>query len=213
MKKLFLLFLLVSFSLLTVNAQKDDFETWLELEFTKQFLKDFEFSLVPEIRFENNYAVNEYMLEGELAYEAFKFLDFSAGYRFNTEVKNDGENEKSSRLTFDVTGKRDFDRLEVSLRGRITNYTQSDDEDDADVYFRPRLKFEYNIKGNKITPFASYELFRNLNENEFDKQRFDFGATREFAKIHRIGLYYRLQDYLYDKNTVHIVGIEYRLKI
>ena len=69
---------------------------------------------------------------------------------------------------------------------------------------------EYNIKGNKITPFVSYELFRNLNENEFDKGRFDIGATRELGKIHRVGIYYRLQDYFSDRNSLNIPGIEYR---
>ncbi|HKJ78176.1 MAG TPA: DUF2490 domain-containing protein [Prolixibacteraceae bacterium] len=207
-----LFFVLVGLcSTMYLDAKSKDFGTWIELEFTKEFLKDFEFSLIPEIRFEDNFKLDEYMIEGELGYEPFKFLDFSVAYRLGTNVKN-GEDEREQRFALDVGLENDFDRLEVSLRNRFTKSMESDDEDPG-FYYRPRVKLEYNIKGNKITPFASYELFRNLDHNEFDKQRFDVGATREIAKIHRVGIYYRLQDYIYDRSSIHIVGIEYRLKI
>jgi hypothetical protein len=72
----------------------------------------------------------------------------------------------------------------------------------------------YNIKGNKITPFTSFELFQDLVANELEKGRFDIGFTRKMGKLHRIGLYYRLQDYYNsNNNSINILGIDYRIKI
>ena len=69
-----------------------------------------------------------------------------------------------------------------------------------------------DIPDNKIKPYLSYELFRNTTDKEFDKSRLDLGATRKIGDLHRIGLYYRLQDYFNDKSSIHILGINYRLK-
>lgn len=71
---------------------------------------------------------------------------------------------------------------------------------------------EYDIKNNKIEPFISYELFRNLTESEWHKYRIDAGLTRNLGDIHRIGIYYRLHNYFTDKTSVHILGIDYRMK-
>jgi hypothetical protein len=122
------------------------------------------------------------------------------------------EDETKHRLAFDVHGKKKVGRMEASLRVRYTNYT--DQLDDAPGNFiRPRFKLEYDIKGNKIRPFASYELFRNISDKDFQKARFSVGFTRKLGNMHRVGVYYRLQDYFSVRNSAHILGLEYRLKI
>ena len=210
MKRILFVIILIC-SVLFVQGKTKKFGTWVELEFSKEFLKDFEFSVVPEVRFQDDYSVDEYMFDGVLSYEPLKFLKFSAAYRINTNVKKKGD-ETAHRLAFDVQVKKEIGRLEASLRTRFTNYTDQSDDDPGN-YFRPRLKLEYDIKGNKIRPFTSFELFRNITSKEFQKERFDIGFTRKFGKIHRVGLYYRLQDYFSDRNSINILGIEYRLKI
>jgi hypothetical protein len=211
MRRYLLFLILICATFLSANAKTKKFGTWVELEFSKVFLKDFEFSFVPEIRLQDDFTVDEYMFDGVLSYEPWKFLKLSAAYRINTNVKKK-EDETKHRLTFDVRGKEKVGRLEASLRIRYTNYT--DQMDDAPGKFiRPRIKLEYDIKGNKIRPFASYELFRNITDKDFQKARFSVGFTRKMGDLHRIGLYYRLQDYFSVRNSVHIVGIEYRLKI
>ena len=203
--------LIIFFVTLTAQGKTKQFGTWVELEFTKSFLKDFEFSLVPEIRFQDDFSVDEYMFDGVLSWEPVKFLKLAAAYRINTNVKKK-EDETAHRLAFDVQAKKEIGRLEASFRTRFTNYTDQGDDEPGN-FLRPRIKFEYDIKGNKIRPFASYELFRNTSDKEFQKERFDIGFTRKLGKIHRVGLYYRLQDYFSDRNSIHILGIEYRLKI
>ena len=195
---------------LNLHAQTENFNTWIEFEFEKEFLDKLEFSITPELRFEDQFKLDEYMIQGKLTYEAFSFLDLAAAYRISTEVKNKG-NETYHRWAFDAQFKRDFARFEGSVRTRLTNYTDSSEEDPG-TYFRPRAKVEYDIKNNKIEPFISYELFRNMTSAEWHKTRFDAGFSRDLGNLHRIKLYYRLHNYFGDKASVHILGIGYRLK-
>lgn len=210
MKRILFLFAMLLVSATQIKAQTENFNTWIEFEFAKEFLDKLEFSITPELRLEDQYKVDEYMIQGKLTYEPFSFLDLAAAYRINTEIKNKG-NEKYYRWAFDAQLKRDFARFEGSVRGRVTNYTDSSEEDPG-TYFRPRAKLEYDIKNNKIQPFISYELFRNVTDSEWNKTRFDAGFNRDLGDLHRIELYYRLHNYFSDKTSVHILGIGYRLK-
>lgn len=203
-------FLLVLFLFIySAGFSQKNFGTWIELELNKEIVNDVEISFVPEIRFDEKFSVDEYIFEGKLSYEPFKFVGIAGSYRHNTEIKKKG-NEITHRVAFDITGKTDFDRFDASLRARFTN--DSDGDESRNFYFRPRAKLSYNIKGSKIEPYTSYELFMNIKENNFTKQRFDFGAQRKLGDFHRVGLYYRLQDYLDDKVSVNILGIDYRFK-
>lgn len=204
-------FLSILLLLIATNVFSKDqkFGTWIEFEFNKKIVKHLEFSLIPEMRFKDQYNLDEYIFEGKLSYEPFKYMELAGAFRYNTKIKNKG-NEISKSAVFDVTGKTGFDRFDASLRTRFTNDT--DGGDAKAFYFRPRAKLEYNIKGSKIEPFTSYELFMNLNEGNFYKQRFDIGAQRKLGEYHRIGLYYRLQAYFSDKNSINILGIDYRFK-
>ncbi len=83
-----------------------------------------------------------------------------------------------------MTGKTDFDRFDASLRTRFTNDT--DGGDAKAFYFRPRTKHEYNIKGSKIEPFASYELFMNLDESNF------FSLISNYSNLKKSGKFIQI---------------------
>lgn len=211
MKRFLLLLMLCCIVIMPLHAKTKRFGTWVELEFSKEFLNDFEFSIVPEIRLQDDFTVDEYMFDGVLSYKPAKFLKLSAAYRINTNVKKK-EDETLHRVAFDIQGYKDISRFEASLRARFTNYTDQLDDVPGNV-IRPRIKLEYDIKGNKIRPFASYELFHNITEKDFQKARFSAGFTRKLGDMHRVGIYYRLQDYFSVRKSIHILGFEYRLKI
>ena len=211
MKRVFLILFILFVSYNSINAKTDKFGTWIELTFTKKFLKDFEFSIIPEFRLQDDFTMDEYILEGKLGYEPFKFLDFATSYRYNTNVRDKG-NEISHNIVFDATGKVKFDRFDASLRTRFTNDSDSGDIPWETFYFRPRIKLKYNIKGSKIDPYVSYELFYNIKLNDFYKGRFDVGISRDFGKHHEIELCYRLQDYFSVRNSINILGINYGFK-
>jgi hypothetical protein len=211
MKKLrnIIIFFLLTTSIHSV-AKTERFGTWLELEFRKDFLDKFSFSLTPEFRFQDQFNLDEYMIQGKLSWQPLKYLSLAGSYRLGTEIKAKGD-VNYSRIALDAQTSQKFNRFEAGLRTRYTNYSDSQ-QDEAGQYFRPRISLDYNIKGKKIKPFASYELFHNLNTSELHKSRMDIGFTRNITKLHRIGLYYRLHDYFTDKQSIHILGIDYRLR-
>ncbi len=208
MRKIFILLFFV-FTMLMVNAKTERFGTWIEFEISKELFKKLEFSIIPEFRLQDDWTMDEYLIDAKLAYSPLKFLEVAAAYRYNVNVKNK-DNEVFHRFVFDATGKQDIGRFETSLRARFTNYINEGDE--KSNYFRLRLKSAYDIKGSKFKPYTSYELFRNLTLDEFKGGRFDAGFTRKLGEFHRIGLYYRLQDYYSNEQSIHILGIDYRLK-
>jgi hypothetical protein len=203
--------LLVLLLLISISgfSKTKKFGTWMEFEFNKKIIKHLDFSFIPEVRFNDNFAFDEYILEGKLNYELFKYLEFAGSYRYNSEIKDKG-NKISHSAVLDITGKTGFDRFDASIRTRFTNDASGDEL--RTFYFRPRAKLSYNIKGSKLEPYTSYELFMNLKQSDFYKQRFDFGVQRKIGEYHRVGVYYRLQDYFYDKSSISILGIDYRFK-
>lgn len=211
MKRLLLIVIILFTSFSVVLAKTEKFGTWIELTFTKKFLKKFEFSIIPELRLQDDFTVDEYIFEGKLGYQPYKFLGFAAAYRLDTNVKKKG-NELSQSAVFDVTGRTNFYRFKGSLRTRFTNDTDGGDVPWDSFYFRPRAKLAYNIKGKKVEPYVSYEVFHSFREKEYYKGRFDTGISRKFKKKHEVGLYYRLNDYYSDRSSIHILGIDYGFK-
>jgi len=211
MKRVFLILVILFVSYNTINAKTEKFGTWIELTFTKKILKDFEFSIIPEFRMQDDFTLDEYILEGKLGYEPIKYFEIATSYRYNTNVRDKG-NEVSHNIVFDATGKVKFDRFDTSLRARFTNDSDSGDIPWETFYFRPRAKLKYNIKGSKLNPYASYELFYNMKLNDLFKGRLDIGLSRKLGKHHEVEVCYRLQDYFSARNSINILGINYGFK-
>lgn len=211
MNRLLIFVLLFFIGNSTLTAETKEFETWLELEFTKKISKKLEFSIIPEFRWHGDFTIDKYQFDGKLAYEPIKFFAVAAAYRIKTNVKDKGD-EVTHRLVLDATAKTNIGRFKTSLRTRFTTYNNLND-DGKTSRIRPRLKVVYDIKGNKLTPFTSYELIHSLSKKELQKGRFDIGVSRKMGKFHRFGIYYRLQHYYTDKQSINILGIDYRFKI
>lgn len=210
MKRNVLLVLFVITSILSSHAKTERFGTWLEFELSKRLWKKMELSFIPDIRFQDDFTIDKYQFDAKLSYEPINFFEFSAAYRVKTNVKKK-ENEVTQRLVFDGTLKYEVKRFKPSFRGRYVTYKDVNDERVSLV--RPRFKVVYDIKGNKITPFTSYESYYDWIAGDWTKGRFDVGFSRKMGKFHRIGLYYRLQHYYkIDRDSINILGIDYRFK-
>jgi hypothetical protein len=209
MKRIILFFLLLSASTVS-HAITENFGTWIELEFRKDFLNRFNFNITPELRMKEQFQVDEYMVQAQLSYDVFSFLSVAGAYRIGTEIKKK-ENVNFNRIAFDLQASQGINRFTTSLRTRYTN-TSDSGSDEPGSYFRPRIKVDYNIRKRKFTPYASYELFYNLKTDNLHKSRMDIGFTQRLGKLHRVGVYYRLHDYFTDKESIHILGLGYRLK-
>lgn len=208
MRKLAALALILIISMPAVFAKTEKFGTWVELTFSKKFLQKFEFSVIPELRFQDDFTLDEYIFEGKLEYKPLDFLSVSTSYRYGINVKKNG-NESMQHIVFDVTGKKSLDRFDTSLRMRLTNDADTEEIQWETFFLRPRIKIGYNIKNWKTDPYFSYEFYYNLNTNKVLKGRYDFGVSRKIGKNHEVGVYYRLQDYYSLKNSVNILGLNY----
>lgn len=209
--KRIIVFALALVSVFSVSAKTEKFGTWIELEFTKEFLKKFEFSIIPDFRLQDDFTLDKYQFDAKLAYEPFQFFEVAAAYRIKTNVKSK-ENEVTHRLVLDATAKTDVGKFTPSFRTRFVTYNDVDGE--RVNVIRPRVKVAYDIKGNKFTPYTRYEMYYDLVNNKLYRGRFDIGFTRKMGKLHRIGIYYRLQHFTEDdQNSFSIIGIDYRLKI
>ena len=210
MKRSLLIGLFLILGMASVHAKTEKFGTWVEFEITKKLFKKFELSFIPDVRFQDDFSVDKYQFDAKLAYEPIKYFEFAAAYRYKTNVK-EKKNEVTNRLVLDGTAKIEVGRFTPSFRPRFVTYTDEDDEKVSLI--RPRIKVAYDIKGNKIMPYTSYELFRNLETKETHKGRFDIGFKRKIGKPHRIGIYYRLQHYYNSsRESINILGIDYRFK-
>ena len=208
MKKLAVIVVLILSISQAALAKTEKFGTWVEFTFSKKFLKKFEFSVIPEFRFQDDFTLDEYIFEGKLEYKPFKFLNVATSYRYGINVKKSG-NENMQHVVFDVTGKKSISRFDGSLRARLTNDADSEEIQWKTFYLRPRIKIGYNINNWKTDPYFSYEFYYDFKNNSVLKGRYDIGVNRKIGKNHEVGVYYRFQDYYYDKKSVNIVGLNY----
>ncbi|MGE5394176.1 MAG: DUF2490 domain-containing protein [Candidatus Saccharibacteria bacterium] len=219
-------FLIVLLSVLLSSAAiaESGPRTWTEFEFSKKIIKNLKLEFNPELRFYNDFRVDTYILEGGLSYKLHKYFTVAGYYRY--ENTNDYRPKKdiyvwepSNRLAFDAKTDFDIKRFNVSFRLRYTSGSNVDQTaDNQNNYFRYRAKVDYNIKGSKILPYISYELFHDLKQNYFDKIRYTGGLAYPLNKNNELSLFYRLQDYLEfnsledKKESLNIIGVGYSLK-
>ena len=79
---------------------------------------------------------------------------------------------------------------------------------------RSRLQVEYDKKGLPIEPYASVEMYNDLDGFKIKKMRYTVGADYKITKKHSVGLYYRYQDFPDNDEgeSSHILGIGYKFK-
>jgi len=194
------------------NCQENEWNTWTSIEVSKQIAKKLDFSLSPEIRFTDQFEVDEYFIEAGLEYRLFDFLKVGGKYRYLVNERETKSTEYFNRVAFDLKGNYEIKRFDFQLRTRYTNYNELDtDNDSKDNYLRYRLKLDYDLPKSKITPNVGIEFFHQLKDQEIDKVRYTIGAEYKINKHHKVGLDYLVQDYLKDDYRKNIIALEYKI--
>lgn len=217
---LFSFLLFVSFS----GYSQDKPALWTELGFTKGIVKNLKFEFNPELRLLGDYKMDSYILEGGLSYKAFKYLTVAGYYRFEEEwdykKKSGAYKGKNSynRVAFDL--KSGFDFLRFSLQGRV-RYARELDAGSNATELRYRAKVDYNIKGIKLNPFISVELFNDKSVTDLEKEgisgglkdinkiRYTGGLAYSINKKNEVSAFYRLQDNRVKDETTNIIGLSF----
>lgn len=194
------------------HSQENEWNTWTSLELSKDITRNFSVYISPEVRFTDEFTLDEYFMEAGLEYELLKFLEIGGNYRFLVNERETKSSEYYHRIAFDLKGKFEINRFDFQVRTRYTNYSDLDADDDTnDNYFRYRLKVAYDIPKSKITPHVGVELFHQLEDQEINRIRYLAGVEYKFNKHHRMELGYLLQDYLKKSYHKNVVSLEYKI--
>lgn len=210
MRKLFLSLIILLLGETAVYAQR----TWFEFEISKSLGKKLEIALAPEIRFKEDFKLQEYFFEPKIEYDFNKYFALGANYRFGNNPDKHGNAQWFGRYALEAKTGYELKRLGAQFRVRYTNFDDfGGDEDDRTNYLRFKFQLDYDIKKLDLKPYFLYELYRNLAEGDFTKARWESGLEYKINKHHRVGAYFRLNDYLVDdEESVKIIGVSYKYK-
>lgn len=188
---------------------ENEFEYRTSFKLSYKPLKQLKLNFTPEVRFNDDFSVDQYQLEAELVYKPAKILYLSGGYRFVINPRNEKETEYLHRYEIGASLKKDFDRFLPELRFLFTNYA---DDDSDNKYFRYKAALGYNIKGCRLTPTLSAELFQQVSDKILYKVRYKLKLEYKVLKNNYIRASYRLDYYIHKDKNKHIFSLGYKIK-
>ena len=216
----FKVFAFLVLCIITVRAQgqENDFGTWLGVELEKRITKQLRFEFEEEMRVFNNFSeIDRFATSLGGSWTFNNYLRAGAGYtwiykhRVNKELW-----EHRHRYQIYLRGRIKADRFTFTLRERFQSTYRDESVEGFKYnprnYLRSRLQAAYNIKGSKLAPYASAELYYQLNNpagNEFDNIRYTAGTSFPLTKNLSMDTYLRLDKEMNVKNPVSywILGV------
>jgi len=132
----------------------NEFQSRTEISLNLEPIKKLNLSLSPEIRLDETFSVDKFLLEMGLSYEPLKGLELGGSYRFVINPRKDKATEYLNRFALYARYAYKIQRWKPSLRIKYTNYTE---DISTGTFLRYRAKLNYDIKNCKITPMASVE--------------------------------------------------------
>lgn len=209
----FLFFIILSFIVNKVFCQQTEWNYWANLDISKSINKKWSLYFVPEVRFTNEFKVDEYYFEPGLEYQPINFLEIGANYRFLINERETKSTQYFGRVALYIKGNYEINKFAFQLKTKYCNYSDFDTDDDnsSDPYLRYSLKVKYDIPKSKLTPSVAMELFHQLSDNEIDKTRATFALDYKINKSQKVGLSYILQDYIKKDEKKNIISLEYKI--
>lgn len=203
--------MLALFSFSSTNAQEvdNDFQARSEIKLSFKPFEKIQFNLTPMLRFNDNFDFDQYIIEGELVYKAFKDISFGGAYRFIGNQNKYDIFENSSRYAFFAEAEKKINSFKPSIKLSYTDYA---DDDSEGQFLRYKAGLSYNIPNCKITPEIDVEAFHDLSNSNFNKIRYSVGLNYKLFKNNSIGLDYKLDYYLQEARNKHIINLGYKIK-
>lgn len=205
-----ILILLMGGKIASAQEIENNFKIRTATELSFEPFKNVKLNFIPELRFEDAFSLDKYLLEGEAVYKPVKFLSLAASYRFVADLKETKDTEYFNRFAFSATAKKEFKNFESAFRLRYTN--DSDDENSNEDFFRYKASLKYDIPKSKITPFLAIEAFQRLSDGDLYKMRYSAGVDYKLFKKNYIGLSYKLDYYQKEYKNNHILSVGYKIK-
>jgi hypothetical protein len=211
--------LVLSIGPLTLIAQDSEYSLRGSVNIEAKIIKNLKAELAPEYRFNPVSGTSILIAQAGLNYRFASWLSVGGYYRLkgetseNTEVIDGSSLELSNRFAFDANMKIDLKRFTPKFRIRFCNFSDFDSQtDDKSNFLRYRFGLDYNIKGIKLSPFASVELFQKLSSGLFSKTRYTLGAEYDLSKSNSLSLSYSFDDKFTTSNNYHLFELTYKIK-
>ncbi len=199
-----------------------DLESWTTIGLEYEPHKKWSMGLEGQLRLDNNSSeIDEYFGQLEAEYMLFRGLGLGGGIRYIRENDNEGNvqgYENHFRFHLDAKYKHKIKDFSLGYRLRYQNRNElglsTDDGDFTVQRVRLRGSLGYNIKGWKLDPKFSAELFnrfQNGGTNGFDKYRLTLGTEYKMRQFGKLGLFYRMEKDIDTDlpKTSHIIGLKY----
>jgi len=206
----FILILLLSGTEAIGQEVENNFQIRTETELSFEPLKNLKLNFIPELRFDDSFSLDKYLIEGEAVYKPIKFLSLAAAYRFVANLQENNVTEYYHRFAFSATAKKEFKDFESAFRLRYTN--DADDELINGEFLRYKASLKYNIPKRKITPFFAVEAFQRLTDGDLYKMRYSTGLDYKLFKKNYLGLSYKFDYYQKQYKNSHILSVGYKIK-
>jgi len=196
----------------TLAQDETEWNVWTTLELKKDITDRLSAYVAPQVRFAEQFEVDEYFIQTGVEYELFKFLEIGGNYRYLINERNDKSTEYFHRVAFDLTGKHDINRIGLQLRTRYTNYDElRNDEGFNDATMRYRLKSDYDIPNSKFKPSLGVEFFHQIEDKEINKIRYMAEMAYKINKVHDIAIGYLIHTYPNQDRRTNILTLEYQI--
>ncbi|PKQ62300.1 hypothetical protein BZG02_13385 [Labilibaculum filiforme] len=205
-----LLFLLVFTSSAKAQEVENDFQSRTSFTLSTKLLKNLKLNVTPELRFDDSFALDKYLLETKLSYDLSKEFSLGAAYRYYANKRESKSTEYDNRFTFSAKYEKSFHRFEPSLK---LSYTNDSDDDSNSNLLRYKTEVKYNIKKSKISPFAGVEAFQEVSGGDLSKMRYFLGLDYKICKKNYIEASYKYDYFINEFKNRHILSLGYKLKL
>ena len=221
--------ILTFFTILIINTvfsqtNTNDFSTWFSAELNYKLDKKWIFSVQEQLRFKENASTTDsYFTQFGAAYKLTKGLVFGVGYRYIKLNDNQGAKQGYNdfgRLQFDLSYRHKLNDFSLKYRVRYQTKNELGVPDNANNKIRFKTSIGYNIKGWKLDPKFSAEIYNridatNTSKNGFKKYRLTLGTSYSIKNAGMLGVFYRIEK---DINaaiptTNNILGLKYSYTI
>ncbi|AWW00183.1 DUF2490 domain-containing protein [Arcticibacterium luteifluviistationis] len=198
------------------TARSQDLETWSGLELEYEITPKLSVSLEPQLRLkENSSVIDTYFGELSGKYDLWKGFSLGAGVRFIKKNDTNGNiqgYENHLRYQFDASYKHSIDNLDVKYRFRYQNKSELDSDNSNEASTRYKLSLDYNFKNWKLDPEVSGEMFRSVEDSQFDKYRLTFGTSYKLGNVGKLKAFYGFENTLNTESLKHtnIIGLNFK---
>lgn len=214
----------LSFLFFRGNAQESDFGSWIEIGLEKKITDKFRLEFEEEVRIFKNLSEFDRFATGiGGAYTFNKYFRLGGGYAWLYKHRLKRELwENRHRFHVYVRGRYKLNRFTFTLRERLQ--TTFVDESipgfnyNPRTYLRSRLQATYDIRKSPHSPFASAEMYYQINNpagNKIDNMRYTLGSSWEVSKNFEFESFLRLDQEINVKKPVslRILGFSFNISL